>query len=66
MINNLNIANISYKPADPNSSYYTVACECGWYGSSELLNGGNEIADTGDHEDTYCPVCDNNDLQNLD
>jgi hypothetical protein len=30
---------------------------CGWWGSSGLLHGGTAIADTGDHEDCYCPIC---------
>ena len=36
--------------------------KCGWWGSSELLDGGGQIADTGDYGDCYCPVCGNSDL----
>lgn len=38
-------------------NYFDVDCECGWWGSSKWLLGGGEIADTGDHDDCYCPVC---------
>lgn len=39
-------------------NYYTCECfDCGWWGSSEYLNGGGQIADTGDYDDTICPIC---------
>lgn len=39
-------------------TYYPAKCtDCGWTGSSELLDGGNAIADTGDYEDCRCPNC---------
>lgn len=40
------------------NGYYHAQCpRCGWHGSSRLLEGGGQIADTGDYGDTYCPVC---------
>lgn len=72
MVNNLRIANVSYCAAskeDIKNRYHTVQCaKCGWWGSSKLLNGGNQIADTGDHGDCTCPVCDSieiNDKESL-
>lgn len=66
IINNLQIAHLSYRPAsqeDISHNYFTAQCEnCGWWGSSKLLNGGGAIADTGDHFDTTCPVCDNSEI----
>lgn len=39
-------------------NYYPVQCQtCGWLGSSGNLDGGGQIADTGDYGDCYCPVC---------
>ena len=41
-------------------TYYPVKCDvCGWMGSSEKLEGGHALADTGDYGDCYCPVCGN-------
>lgn len=38
--------------------YYWCKCEeCGWEDSSEYLLGGGAIADTGDYDDVYCPIC---------
>lgn len=38
--------------------YYPAECpHCGWVGSSAKLKGGGQIADTGDYDDVYCPVC---------
>ena len=59
MVSNLEKAPFSYKQ----DNWYTVECsECGWWGSGELLDGGGQIADTGDYSDTYCPVCGNIDV----
>ncbi len=66
MIHNLKIAPESFKPVskDKEQKFFTVEChKCGWWGSSELLEGGGQIADTGDFDDTYCPVCYNIDLE---
>jgi len=42
------------------SHYYMCEClSCGWIGSSEFLEGGGPIADTGDYSDSYCPKCEN-------
>lgn len=46
------------KPFDTTGKWFNVECqECGWKGSSEFLDGGGQIADTGDYGDTYCPNC---------
>lgn len=38
--------------------YFMVECKnCGWIGSSEFVEGGGQIADTGDCGDIYCPKC---------
>ena len=39
------------------SLYYPVSCKCGWRGMSNETEGGNPIADTGDHSDILCPAC---------
>lgn len=62
MVSNLVIAPLSYRDnADP--KFYTASCSiCGWFGSSSLLDGGGQIADTGDYGDCYCPVCGNTNI----
>jgi hypothetical protein len=63
LVNNLKKAPNSYKYAPEGTNFYTVDCpKCGWWGSSELLDGGGQIADTGDYGDSYCPVCGSNEL----
>ena len=63
VVSNLHIAPLSYKFCPTDSNFYTADCpKCGWWGSSELLTGGGQIADTGDYGDTYCPVCGNSDI----
>ncbi len=61
LVSNLHKAPFSYRDVsaeDKNNNYYTVECSgCGWYGSSKLLDGGIQIADTGDYGNCYCPVC---------
>ena len=63
VVNNLSIAHLSYRDApeeDIADDYFTAECrKCGWWGSSKLLDGGEAIADTGDHFDCTCPVCAN-------
>lgn len=70
MVSNLQKAPFSYAPAcaeDVHVHYYTAVCDkCGWWGSSKLLDGGGQIADTGDYGDTYCPVCGNTDTGEVD
>jgi hypothetical protein len=40
------------------NKWWPAECDnCGWCGSSEELDGGHQIADTGDHSDPLCPVC---------
>lgn len=62
----LRIHDVGYCAASPEDiadNYYTAECsECGWWGSSKLLDGGGAIADTGDHFDCTCPVCGNSDI----
>jgi len=63
LVKNLRIAPLSFKFCPSESNFYTAECpKCGWWGSSELLDGGGQLADTGDYGDCYCPVCGNNDL----
>lgn len=61
MVKNLKIAPQSYKKgAEKDSKYYNAQCpKCGWFGSSMLLDGGGQIADSGDYSDAGCPVCGN-------
>lgn len=43
---------------DGEKKWYVCECEkCGWIGSSEHVGGGGAIADTGDYDDIYCPMC---------
>jgi len=43
---------------DEKKIYYIAKCSsCGWWGSSKYLLGGEQIADTGDFNDCFCPVC---------
>jgi predicted RNA-binding Zn-ribbon protein involved in translation (DUF1610 family) len=52
--------------ADDLSRFYNVKCKkCGWFGSSEFTDGGEEIADTGDYEDILCPACGSVDLEDM-
>lgn len=38
--------------------FYPVFCpSCGWKGLSRDTAGGGQIADTGDYDDIYCPMC---------
>jgi|JI10StandDraft_1071094.scaffolds.fasta_scaffold22855_2 hypothetical protein len=38
--------------------FYPVRClRCNWTGMSNEAAGGNQIADTGDHNDIVCPHC---------
>jgi hypothetical protein len=53
--------------ADASSRYYNVKCKkCGWYGSAEFVDGGGQIADTGDYDDIFCPACGSVDLEDLE
>lgn len=65
--NRLTIAPESYKEElseeDQEEDYYLAKCnKCGWYGSSRFLLGGEPIADTGDYNDVYCPICGNKNI----
>jgi hypothetical protein len=49
------------------SKYYPAECsECGWLGSSSQLEGGGQLADTGDYDDVYCPKCWSNKIEDTD
>ncbi len=37
--------------------YWEFECECGLIGLSCILLGGEQIADTGDYGNAYCPCC---------
>jgi predicted RNA-binding Zn-ribbon protein involved in translation (DUF1610 family) len=67
IVNNLKIAPNSYRftsKEDKKNNYYTSECDkCGWWGSSKLTEGGGQIADTGDYDDVFCPVCGNYELE---
>ena len=41
------------------NDYWEFECECGFTGYSMLVLGGNQIADTGDYGNCYCPCCGN-------
>jgi len=46
------------------NNFYPASCDsCGWFGSSELLEGCHQIADTGDYSDPLCPVCFSNKVE---
>lgn len=66
MVSNLKIAPQCYRKLskeDNKKSFYLAECnKCGWFGSSKFLDGGHQIADTGDYGDVYCPVCGNSDI----
>ena len=50
--------------SDPNSP---CKCnKCSWLGSSEEVDGGGQIADTGDYGDIYCPKCGSTDIDETD
>ncbi len=67
MMMNLEIAPQSYRAIseeDKKERFFETKCDkCGWWGSSKLLSGGQAIADTGDYDDSCCPVCGNLDLE---
>lgn len=66
VVRNLHIAPFCYKPCsgeDIEKRFYTAECECGWWGSSKYLVGGDQIADTGGYDDCYCPVCLGTDIE---
>ncbi len=46
------------KLPESETHWFDAECgACGWFGSSQYLQGGSQIADTGDYGDCYCPVC---------
>lgn len=49
------------------NNYYFGECErCGWSGSSSVMAGGGQIADTGDYDDVRCPICYSFDIMDLE
>ena len=69
MVYCLEIAPKSYKPLseeDKKEEYFLAKCDkCGWYGSSKLTLGGDQIADTGDYDNIYCPICGSSDIDEI-
>ncbi len=63
----LQVAKDSYKELDKegkDKTYFKASCtQCDWWGSSRLLTGGGQIADTGDYGDSCCPVCDSVEIE---
>ena len=48
-------------------SYYLVeCCNCGEMYPSNLLDGGDAIADSGDYGDCYCHLCGSDDTERAD
>ena len=44
--------------------YWDCRCgQCGWAGSTEHVDGGMPIADTGDCSELRCPTCGSTDIQ---
>lgn len=66
IVGNLKIAPFCYRDApkdDVDKGYYTAECEkCDWWGNSKYLGGGGQLADSGDYDDCYCPVCGSKDI----
>lgn len=63
MVKNLIRAPLYFRHSINNNNFYSAEClGCGWWGSSEFLDGGGQIADTGDCLDVYCPICGSVDL----
>lgn len=43
---------------DELEKWWIATCpRCGWEGLSKDCKGGEQIADTGDYDDCYCPEC---------
>jgi hypothetical protein len=43
---------------DTKARYYLAECgNCGWWGSSRLLEGGGFLAGCDDYDDSCCPLC---------
>lgn len=59
MTNTINEKVIIFKT----KKHYWCKCEkCGWEDASENAIGGGQIADTGDYDEVYCPICGSTDL----
>jgi len=51
---------------DKNNHWFAKCDKCGWMGSSGAMEGGGQIADTGDYDDVCCPKCRSKELTELD
>ena len=65
LVSNLENAELYFVPEKGNK-YFTAKCiDCGWSGSSKFLMGGGQIADTGDYNDCYCPICESIEIEEM-
>ncbi len=54
-------------PEQKKGRYYAVRCaECGWIGSSSDLDGGHAIPEAGDYDDTTCPKCHSDEINEIE
>lgn len=51
---------------DKNNYFFSQCNDCGWMGCSSAMEGGGQIADTGDYSDVYCPKCSSGNYYDLD
>ena len=60
-------AKLGFVTDDNTGGYYVAECEeCGNIFPSQTCDGGEQIADTGDYGDCYCPLCGHVDPQECD
>ena len=60
-------AKLGFVTDDNTGGYYVAECEeCGNIFPSQTCDGGEQIADTGDYSDCYCPLCGHVDPQECD
>lgn len=58
---------LGFVTEDNTGGYYVAECEeCGKIFPSQTCDGGEQIADTGDYGDCYCPHCGHADPQECD
>lgn len=62
-----NIDKLALRGQSVEGSFYLVeCCGCGEMYPSNLLDGGEAIADSGDHGDCYCHLCGADDTERAD
>ena len=64
----IDIIKKSFQPLSPedDKKWWLGHCQiCGWWGSTELCGGG-QIADTGDYDGPYCPICGSDEIADVD